>query len=216
MAKKKAMVEIPKKELEQLYQMAEEGVKAIESTEDDRQLADIGEQYDLADPLPDSDNSRWELDASDIVNSVIRALRRETKMGDGSWKRPRGIKPIMNEEGVFDIASALSSYLSKDIALGNIKKEEAHMMTVPIVKSIIKMIKYKWRQYHLQKPYFDHIVAIIDTKVFFHFTRPVNEGERSYRKARMPMKEMYSHDEVHPSEIYGQAAQPGKYDTVVM
>lgn len=205
------MITLSKEDYETLMTLAEKQAEQTDTKTDDLDLEHIKHQYEeIGEVYPDTDNSRWELDSHPIVLDVLRTLRREIRMPDGTYRRPKGIKPMVNSVGQFDIASALSSYLSKDIALANIKEKQAHEFTVAICDSIIILIKKKHRFWELDKAYFKFIMRIIETKVYFHLTRPVAEGERKYRTQRMPMRETYAHDEVSPAELgYGSVGSGG-------
>ena len=157
----------------------------------------------LGTPTTETDNSRWELDSHPVVVKVMRILRRERQDANGNWGRPKNINPMVNDIGVFDISSFLNAFLDKDIALGNIDKHEAHKQAKMVTDALIEMIMYNHKKWGLHKSYFSEIVRIVDSKAYFHFTRPVGDKERVHRAKKYGFSENYHHDEVRPEEIGG-------------
>lgn len=166
-------------------------------------LYDSKDQDVLGTPTTETDNSRWELDSHPVVVKVMRILRRERQDANGRWGRPSGVKPMVNDIGVFDISSFLNAFLDKDIALGNIDKQEAHKQAQMVTDALIDMIMYNHKKWELHKSYFSEIIRIVDSKAYFHFTRPVGDKERVHRAKKYGYSENYSHDEVRPDEIGG-------------
>lgn len=188
-----------------LKSLANERAQQTIDDEDDQRLVDIDSSIDeLGETIQNNDNSRWELDENPIIRSIQRALRREELLANGKWYRPSTVKPLVNTIGEFDIITILRSFLTKNIALGNISKDAAHSMTAEIVEAVINVLELKWKEWGLDKAYHDYIVELVDKQVYVHLTRPVDEGERKYRGGRfhtdVAQEEMY--------DSYGQQRHP--------
>jgi len=135
------------------------------------------------DAAPEDDNSRWELDTSDVIADIEHALRREKLSRDGTkWQKIPGTKPLLNEKGIADLVITLKSFLNKNNVLGNISLPDAHRITNNISQSLVDLIKYNWDEWDLSKHYFSYLVNLVDSQVFIFLTRPVNAGERKARK----------------------------------
>jgi len=162
----------------------------------------------FGEPVLEGDNSRWELETDDVIDKIEHALRREKKSRDGlRWVKIPQTEPLMNERGIATVISTLKGYLNKNNALGNIKEQDVHWLTGEICNVTIDLIKYNWRNWDLQKPYFKYVITLIESQVYVFLTRPINAGERKDRKGRFRYNENYSHDEVSPDEI---SASPKK------
>lgn len=185
-------------------------LKSTQPLIDDAFMDDVG--VERADPLPDADNRRWELDENPIIEAIVHALRREFRTAQGKW-RTYG-KPIVNQKGLSDIESlCLRPYLTKYVALTTLNESEINNIVVQVVKALMWLIAEKYVEWDFDKAYRNSLVAMVETQVKTQLNRAKNGATLNYRADSFGYDERYNHNEVHPSEI-GGGFSPSRQDDV--
>lgn len=188
-------VAVSKSELKRLTDLAKAYAEQTETLDDDEFIDDFEESIsDVGDTVDQKIDSRWELDENPIIDSLRHELRRERMNKNGNWIRPHELTPIVNSKGESDILWLLRSSLTKNIALGNISRTEANTLTHDVIESLIYMVANKWRQWDFDKAYRDVLVATVRSHVYSHLTRPINQGEKEYRRGSSGGHDMYDDD----------------------
>jgi len=148
------------------------------------------------------DNSRWELETSDVLDKYEHSLKAERKDEvTGKWYRPKGAVPKMNETGIYDTLSDLQTIMHKGVYLGNISIEYLTEETKAETKAYMKKLRNNRKKWNVDKSHFQQLVLSYGRLVFMSLSRPVNDKERMHRNKRYNFNENYKHDEVKPSEI---------------
>lgn len=155
--------------------------------------------YDYGDVEPD--NSRYEIEYSDILDRYEHTLKNERQDQNGKWNCPKGVKPKLNEIGVADILSDLRAVMHKGTALGNIDDNYAKAQTKSMSKAFSKKLVYNTIRWDVERSQRKSLVLSYANQVYMTLTRPVGDKERIHRSKKYPMQEVYRHDEVRPDEI---------------
>ena len=158
---------------------------------------DIYDDYSDVEP----DNSRWELEANDVLERFEHCLRCETKTTKGDWSRPETARPKMNDDGVSDTIADLRSVMHKGVYLGNTSDNYAVEETKAESRAYMKKLKYNYHKWDVDKSQFKSLVLSYARQIYFALTRSVGDKERIHRNKRMKIQENYKHNEVRPDEI---------------
>ena len=149
----------------------------------------------------ETDNWRWELEFSDIIDSYIHTLRKEKRNSKGQWKTLDNQKQYMNEEGIAFVISSLQPIMNKGTPMGSIDKKEANKTTNALVHAFKDKVLREHELFDIEKTNIPMLVWGFYNMVRMILTRSVNDGERKIRSKMFAYKDNYSHDEVSPDEI---------------
>lgn len=140
---------------------------------------------DLDDPLPETDNKRWELD----VSQELVIFRKE-------------FSKCMNEEGIDSVMSWLRFSLMKTSALTNLNDKEINDLLRFEIGALIDDLRVNNKKWEIKNPAArSKIIQWVFGCMKKQLKRAYNDGERKYRSDSYGYNEMYRHDEVRPDEI---------------
>ncbi len=181
-----------------IKRVSQKFVNTIDPPEED-DFVEVEDEGSMGYESPEGDNSRWELNYDDVLETIYRSLKNEAKTYDGKWKKQG--KPLMNDEGIAHFLSYLKLIMHKGTALANIKEDYARDVTREISISYKDELLQNYKQWKIRKEYIKSVVILFTTNYYNVLTRPVDDKERKHRSKKYAMKESYSHDEVNPNEI---------------
>lgn len=117
------------------------------------------EQFTAAPYMPDrAESIIASFDYTDILEEIQHRLRREhiqTRDGKQVWVKRKGSKPLLNEEGIEDCLTMLTSLCQRITTLGNIGKHEMpHVMILlrQMARNLIRIIAIKFSKYEIEDP----------------------------------------------------------------
>jgi len=132
----------------------------------------------------DGETIRWQLSSDDVIERLKLTLLNRTVEYDpetGKTKLKKKGKPLMNEEGVEEVASVfLEPMFQRGIILSNFTDKEINKMMIIMRNKLILLLRRKWRKFGINKANLSSIVEVIDNVIFSTFKRAAYEGERRY------------------------------------
>jgi len=123
----------------------------------------------------------YQLDSSDIINSLEHLLRGEfwnTK--DNKWE-PKG-EQLLNEDGIRMMVTIVASHLSKEKILTDVPQDQVYRMCRDMRLALIYHLTMKWDEYKIKKSCLDVIVEIIDHHIYTNLSRGVEGKTMDYFK----------------------------------
>jgi len=111
--------------------------------------------------------------------------------GRECWETPEGLKIsvadqekiIMNKIGISKIMSLLLTLTDKNTTLSNITREEVYAGTKSLAKYIRFDLAVHSDEYGLDPSNYNMLCNEINNRIFFAFSRPMDQGERRFIKS---------------------------------
>ena len=112
----------------------------------------------------------YQLDSSDIVNSLDHLLRGEFwNRLENKWEG-KG-EPLLNEDGIKMMLTVVASHLTKEKILTDIPKDQIFRICRDMRLALINHLTMKWKDYEVRKADMDVILEIVDHYVYTNLSR---------------------------------------------
>jgi hypothetical protein len=170
-------------------------------------IDNLNDQY--GDNEVEDDNSRWELDPDDVFNRIEHILRSERISKDGTkWIKIKGINPIVNERGLFEIMRDLNLYINKNTVLANLNEDMLNRIMRNVGHPLIIRLKNCYKEYGISKHNLPYIQRTIENSIYIFLTRALGGVERKIRRDKYKLTETQSNGS--PGGIAGMFQQGNK------
>lgn len=152
------------------------------------------DSYDLyGDNEVESDNSRWELDPDDVFNRIEHLLRSERISKDGKrWIKVPGVKPLVNERGLFEIMRDLNLYINKNTVLANLDQTMLNRIMRNIGVTLVIRLKNGYKDFEIEKHNLSYIQRTLENEIYIFLTRALGGVERKIRRDKYKLTETQS------------------------
>lgn len=132
-------------------------------------------------PEQNEANLVLQTDPSSEVSLIEHKLRAEYwDINKKEWVKAQGVKPYMNEEGIFTIMTRLSSILTNNTRFTNLNDLEINRLVLDFADEITILISLNWKKYEMSKSHFRTIVNMLSQLAFLVLKRAMNDGERKF------------------------------------
>jgi len=123
----------------------------------------------------------WLEDPEDVIENLKHSLRRENyDINTKTWVRPEVIKPMIIEQGVYDIESIIRSFLNKVAFLSDINEKTKNNMLRSLGRNIGHLIFNKADDYKIDETDFDTIALMVLNNGEFALTHPLNASDKRF------------------------------------
>lgn len=120
----------------------------------------------------DFNSMRLRLDPTPILEHLRHSLRREYyDERQEAWVNPKQLPPMLSYRGVEDLMLDLTSRMSVDKALANIKNTEYNLILREIGEAVLGFLFFNAKEYEIQEADIDRIFHIVMHNVRLFLSR---------------------------------------------
>lgn len=153
---------------------------------DEQQLPDsldnltnnVGDDFNY-NQQPEQDNSRWEVEYKDILESVYHSLRNEEQDKEGKWVS-KGL-PLINEKGASNFISKLRLVMHRGIALSNFDNRFVMEATKKASKAYKGELIAFYQEWGIHKENIRSIFTLFHINLYAVLSRAISGKEQIYR-----------------------------------
>jgi hypothetical protein len=131
----------------------------------------------------DQSTIRWMEDMKEELMALNNWLEGKTVSlttdGDYSWEKQPDSKAKMNTSGRSTLVSGLTFLVNKNLAMGNISKEQATRSALDMADNFVLHFGINFKKYDLDPSDFQNLCAHYRNFIILAFSRPIGAGERS-------------------------------------
>ncbi|GAH66074.1 unnamed protein product, partial [marine sediment metagenome] len=136
-------------------------------------------QYGMP-PELDQSNLVKQTDPSSEIMFLAHSLRAEYwDDKKEQWKRS-GIKPLMNDRGVYKIIAIVSPFVTNNTRLSTLDDKEVRIFTLSFTKMMLRHMHLNKRNYEVDMSDMSAIIEMSENLIRSVFKRALNNGERNF------------------------------------
>ena len=98
------------------------------------------------------------------------------------WYRPEGIKPMLNERGIYSILVDVDTLTNQGTILSNLDDQKVANITQRLAMTIIKKIAINWKEFDCEKSNMETVCFAIIDMSHMALLRGMDQGERNFIK----------------------------------
>lgn len=140
---------------------------------------EAAEQYMIPDKEAKDDLTKWQQDLKKKIDMIKHKLRREIKIGD-TWKRPKGVQPMMNEIGIGMFDVAVDPFTDVNLMMSNYDTQQIYCSLRGTALDFVSTLVFNYKLYEINKGDLTQILRLFRGFVEPTHWRCLNNGERRF------------------------------------
>lgn len=153
--------------------------------------------------------SKWQLSGEELLELFKHDLRNETwnptggEDGSGAWESPPGVKPFMNEQGIYATVSLMrNAAINKHTLLSNIPVERIYFILREVSNDLSKLYFKEHNNFDIRSE--DHASYIISQVFFFMESVLLSAKDGGFRDyLKMQVREVHQITDTKRSDKRG-------------